>query len=125
VYNLAARDFKAVSSFTGFISNIRIVQEIDLKKFVLFHIGFEMPTQEIMDAWNKWFQSIAERQVEPGTGLGPGREITRSGKRELAFDKDAITGYNVITAEDIEEAEEIAKSCPFITAIRVYEIRSI
>lgn len=96
-----------------------------MKKFVLFHIGFEMPTQEIMDAWNKWFQSIAERQVEPSTGLGPGREITSTGTRELAFDKNAITGYNVITAEDINEAEEIAKSCPFITAIRVYEIRSM
>lgn len=125
MYNLAARDFKEASAFTGLISNIRIEQEIIMKKFALFHIGFEMPTREIMDAWNTWFQSIADRQVEPGNGLGPGREITRSGTRELSFDKDAITGYNVITAEDIDEAEEVAKSCPFITAVRVYEIRSM
>ena len=96
-----------------------------MKKFVLLHYGFEPPTKEIMDAWNNWFSSIEDRLVEPGTGFGAAREISSSGTRELPFDNEAITGYNVITAEDIDEAEQIAKTCPFITGIRVYEIRSM
>ena len=96
-----------------------------MKKFVLLHYGFEPPTPEIMDAWKDWFSSIEERSVEPGTGFGAAREITEAGTRELAFDKDAITGYNIITAENIDEAEQVAKTCPFISGIRVYEIRSM
>jgi len=37
---------------------------------------------------------------------------------------DSITGYNIITAESLDEAEEIAQGNPFIASIRVYEIRS-
>jgi hypothetical protein len=37
----------------------------------------------------------------------------------------AITGYIVIQAENLQEAEKIAQKCPSITSIRVYEIRSM
>ena len=119
------RIFPAVFLTAGIITNIITIQEIRLKKFVLLHYGFEPPTQDIMNSWNNWFKTIEERLVETGSGFSAGIEVTESGTRDLEFDKDAITGYNVITAEDIEEAEKIAKTCPFITAIRVYEIRSI
>ena len=36
---------------------------------------------------------------------------------------DSITGYNIIEAEDLDAAEAIAQSIPFIASIRVYEIR--
>jgi hypothetical protein len=35
---------------------------------------------------------------------------------------DSITGYSVINAESLDDAEEIAKGNPFIASIRVYEI---
>jgi hypothetical protein len=38
------------------------------------------------------------------------------------MDIEAITGYMVINAESIEEAEKIAGENPYITSIRVYEI---
>ena len=37
-------------------------------------------------------------------------------------DLDAITGYSVIRAESLDEAEEVARGNPFIAGIRVYEI---
>lgn len=91
-----------------------------MKKFVLIHIGFKTPTQEIMEAWNIWFNSIKDKNIE-NLGFGLGKEISNDGTRELARDLNAITGYSIINAENMDEAEKIAKDCPFITGIRIYE----
>ena len=96
-----------------------------MKKFVIFHYGFEMPTPEIMEAWGKWFSSIGDRMVDPGSTLGPGKEISRSGTKELPLGMESLTGYCVINADSMDEAEKIAKACPIITSIRVYEAMSM
>jgi len=94
-------------------------------KFVIFHYGFEMPTPEIMDAWNKWFASIGDKIVDPGSPLGPGREISRSGTKDLPMGMDSLTGYTVVNADSLDEAEGIAKGCPMIASVRVYEAMSM
>ena len=94
-----------------------------MKKFVLAHIGFEQPTDEIMAAWGKWFESIAEITVE-NVGLHPGKEVNSGGVKEISFDAQVTTGYTVIKAESLDEAVKIAQYCPFITSIRVQEVRS-
>ena len=96
-----------------------------MKKFVFFCYGFETPTQEIMEAWGKWFASIGDKMVDPGSPLGPGREISRSGTKELPLGKESLTGYLVINADSIDEAEKIAQNCPMITSVRVYEAMSM
>ena len=58
-------------------------------------------------------------------GLGNGKEVTKNGITELPMDKDAITGYLVINAENIDEAIKIAQSCPMITSTKVYEVMSM
>jgi len=94
-----------------------------MKKFVLITIGFTQPTPEIMESWMQWFKSIEDKIVDQ-IGLGNGKEVTKSGITELPMDKDAITGYLVINAENIDEAIKIAQSCPMITSTKVYEVRS-
>ena len=94
-----------------------------MKKYMILHFGFEKPTPEIMTAWGKWFESIADRTVDSG-GFSGAREISRSGTRELPMGMESITGYNIITAASLDEAEKIAQGNPFIASIRVYEIRS-
>ena len=94
-----------------------------MKKFVLMTVGFEMPTEEIMQKWMEWFGSIGDKIVEQ-VGLSNGREIAKDGsKKELAMDLEAITGYLVINAESVEEVEEIAGKCPAVSSTRVYEVR--
>jgi hypothetical protein len=95
-----------------------------MKKFMLLHFGFEKPTPEIMEAWEKWFESIADRQVDQG-GFGSGREISKSGTKDLPWGIESITGYNIIEAKDLDAAVKIAQANPYIASIRVYEIRSI
>lgn len=96
-----------------------------MKKFILIAIGFETPTDEIMADWGKWFESIADKMVDPGHHFGPGIEVTHDGTNQLAMDADAITGITIINVESREEAEKIAKACPIITSMRVYEAMSM
>jgi hypothetical protein len=93
-----------------------------MKKFMLLHYGFETPTPEIMNAWKAWFDTIADQQLEQG-GFSGGREISKSGSRDLPWDMDAITGYNIIEAESLDAAEKLAQGNPFISSIRIYELR--
>ena len=95
-----------------------------MKKYVLLHCGFEMPTEEIMQAWGTWFESIADRTVD-NLGFGEAREISDSGTVELPWGSDSITGCSIIEAESLDEAEKIAKECPYIASIRVYEVREM
>lgn len=93
-----------------------------MNRYVLIHVGFENPTPEMMEAWGKWFESIADKNAE-NVGFGAAREVTHSGTNELEWGADSFTGYSMIDAESIDEAEAIAKACPFIKGIRVYEVR--
>ncbi len=93
-----------------------------MKRFMLLHFGFEKPTPEIMAAWGKWFESVADKTVDQGGFHGGAREISHSGTKDLPMEMGSITGYSIINAESLEEAEKIARDNPFIASIRVYEI---
>ena len=95
-----------------------------MKEFVFLHFGFEEPTPEIMEAWEAWFESVADKTVE-NVGFSGGREISKSGTRDLPWDMESITGYNIIEAESLDAAEKLAQSNPFIASIRIYEVREM
>jgi hypothetical protein len=95
-----------------------------VKRFLLLHYGFETPTPEIMKAWGSWFESVADRTIENG-GFSGGREISASGTKDLPWGMESITGYTIIEAESLDEAEKIARDNPYIASIRVYEIRDM
>ena len=95
-----------------------------MKKYMLLHFGFEKPTPEIMGAWGKWFESIADRTVDSGGHFRGAREISKRGTQDLPMNMDSITGYTVINAESLDEAEKVAQDNPYIASIRVYEIMS-
>jgi hypothetical protein len=93
-----------------------------MKDYLILHYGFEKPTPEEMGAWQKWFESIADKQVDRG-GLRGGGEISHSGIRDLPFGKDSVTGYTIIRAKSLDEAAQIAQDCPIVDSTRVYEIQ--
>ena len=94
-----------------------------MKKFILLHYGFETPTKEIMDTWNDWFESIKDKTIE-NVGFSGGREISKSGTKNLPWNMDSITGFSVIEAESLDAAEKLAQTNPFVSSIRIYEVRS-
>ncbi len=96
-----------------------------MKKFVFLTFGFETPTPEIMAAWGTWFGSFADKVADKGGHFSAAREISKSGTKELPLGMESITGYTVINAESLDEAEKIARGCPIIASIRVYELMSM
>jgi YCII-related domain len=97
--------------------------EVAVKKFVFLSYGYKTPTQEIMGAWSKWFEQIKGNIVDMA-GFGAGREISKDGTKDLPLDLESITGFVIVNAESLEAAEKMAQSNPYITSIRVYEVRS-
>jgi len=95
-----------------------------MKKFVLMHFGFVKPTPEIMQAWEAWFSSVADKTIE-NVGFSGGREISKNGTRDLPWNMESITGYTVIEAENLDAAEELTQTNPFVASIRIYEVRSM
>ena len=93
-----------------------------MKQFMILHVGFEMPTPEIMEKWNQWFADTKACTLDMGGFMG-GRALTKQGTEELGWDENCLTGYSIIEAQSMEAAEAIAATNPFITAIRIYEIR--
>ena len=94
-----------------------------MKKFVYLTYGFEKPTPEIMAAWGKWFESIKDHLIDMGH-LSGGREISDAGTRDLPLGLDSITGFMIISAASLDDAEKMAQSNPYISSIRVYEMMS-
>ena len=94
-----------------------------VKKFVFLTYGFEKPTPEIMAAWSKWFESIKDNIIEMGH-LPRGREISKAGTKDLPLGLESITGFLIVSADSLDDAEKMAQSNPYITSIRVYEVMS-
>ncbi|HYD88611.1 MAG TPA: hypothetical protein VEA80_14145 [Vitreimonas sp.] len=92
-----------------------------MKRYMLLHYGFEKPTPETMAAWTRWFEAVRAHTVEHG-GFRGGRELSNEGAKELPFGAASITGYSILRAESIEEAQRLAEGNPFIAGIRIYEI---
>jgi len=84
--------------------------------------GFEKPTPEIMEKWNAWFALVADKTVDQGGFHGGACEISDSGTQDLPMGMDSITGYTIVEAADMAEAQELAAQNPYIASIRVYEI---
>ena len=95
-----------------------------MKKFVFLHFGFEKPTPELMTAWGKWFESVKDHTIDNLGFGGGGREISKTGSKDLPLGPESITGLSIVSAENLEEAEKMAKGNPYVSSIRVYEVRS-
>ena len=95
-----------------------------MKKFVLLHYGFEKPTPEIMAAWDKWFEAMKSNIIDMGGHFSRGREISKAGTKDLPLAPESITGFTIVSADSLDDAEKMAQRNPYISSIRVYEIMS-
>ena len=94
-----------------------------MKKFVLLYTGTrdQAPTEESTAAWMEWFGSMGDKLVDPGNPFGEGREVSEGSATDLSRSASGVTGYTLINAQDIDEAEKIALSHPSVESILVYE----
>lgn len=66
------------------------------------------------------------RLADPGSPSGRGVEVTRDGRTELTLQSPApLTGYRILNAGRLEEAESLARGMPVVDSVRVYEAHSM
>ncbi len=70
-----------------------------------------MADAEEEKAWGQWFEQIGGSVVDFGNRVGQVRSLggSRSG---TGAGQDVLTGYVVISANDLEAAVAVAKGCP-------------
>jgi len=76
------------------------------------------------EEWGKWFGQLGDKLVDPGNPFGEGGQAV-SQEGVMAVSDRPATGYSIVNASDMDEATEIAKGCPLISAkggaVCVYE----
>lgn len=96
-----------------------------MKKYlVLYHDVWE-PIPEVQDAWQAWFARVGDRFVDSGTPFGDAHEITRAGSRALTRADAPATGYSIISAASLEDAEGLFADCPYGSSVRLYESKAM
>lgn len=99
-----------------------------MSKFVLtYHGGSGMPedpaeVEKLMGAWGAWFESMGAAVVDGGNPFGEAKTIAAGGATTEGTDAE-LTGYSVITADDLDSAVTMAKGCPVLDgggSVQVY-----
>ena len=97
-----------------------------MKKFLVLTYGFVPPTDEVQRAWGEWFKSVGPRLVDPGSPFGRGVEVTGESRTDLNLQSPSpLTGYCILNADSLEEAESLVRDMPIIDSGRVYEAHSM
>ena len=92
-----------------------------MKKFVFLYHSFQEPSADVMDAWGTWFAAVGDKFIDSGNPFGEGREVTKTGSRSLTSDLRPASGYSILNADSIDEAEKLLEGCPAIDSVRIYE----
>jgi hypothetical protein len=79
--------------------------------------------QKAMEAWMNWFGSLGEAIVDAGAPFGSAASIASDGT-VTEGGAAGLTGYSVIAADDLAQAQARAKGCPVLAnngSVEVYE----
>ena len=83
----------------------------------------EAARQQIMDAWGRWFGSLADGLVDGGNPFGPSASVSPGGAVSQGA-TSGLTGYSIIKSDTLQQATESARGCPILAAggsVDVYE----
>jgi hypothetical protein len=99
-----------------------------MAKYLFAYTGGGTPESEeaqaaVMAAWTAWFEKLGAAIVDPGNPIGPSATVAGDGAVSPGG-KGGLTGYSVITADDLDAATAMAKGCPVLAdggSVEVYE----
>ena len=88
-----------------------------MPKYVLAYLGGKQTQNPQartaqMARWKAWMEELGSRMLNPGTPLGQGKLVSASGISERG--PNHLTGYSIVSADNMDAALEIARRCPFL-----------
>lgn len=98
-----------------------------MKKFIFTYEGGSMPAtpeegMAIKEKWTAWFTGLGDKVVDGGFPTMAESKVIEG--KLVGSSRLPLTGYSVIQAGTFDEAVQIAKSCPHISAggkVHVFE----
>jgi hypothetical protein len=89
-----------------------------MPKYIIAYIGGKKPeTPEEgakgMEKWKAWVSDLGDAIVNPGTPLTSSKTVSSSSVSDTD-PGNRLSGYSVVTADNLDAALEMAKSCPFL-----------
>ena len=99
-----------------------------MANYVLAYTGGGMPETDeeqaaVMAAWGAWYEGLGAAVVDAGNPFGPSASIAGDAS-VTGGGTSGLTGYSILTADNLDSAVEMAKGCPMLDgggAIEVYE----
>jgi len=77
-----------------------------------------------MAKWKAWIGDLGDAAVNPGTPLGNSRIVSSKGVSDDGG-PNAMSGYSIVAAGDMDAAIEIARACPFLDTGGTLEVAEI
>ena len=80
-------------------------------------------SEAVMAAWGSWFGQLGGAIVDAGNPFGPAATVSAGGSVSDGA-SSSLTGYSVLSADDLAAASAMAKDCPVLAAggsVEVYE----
>lgn len=99
-----------------------------MTKFVLaYRGGGEMESEPeameaVMEQWGAWFASLGDAVVDGGNPFAGHHFIAADGSVTPGGSADALSGYSIIQADDLDRAVALAKGCPVLAAGGTIEV---
>src|SRR5664279_2407512 len=96
-------------------------------KYLLTYTGDATPPaseeegQAVMSAWMAWFGTLGDAVVDGGNPTDASKTVGTDGSVSDGT-TGGVTGYSVISADSLDAATELARSCPHLAAGGVVEV---
>lgn len=98
-----------------------------MANYVLAYHGGGMPETEeegakVTAEWNAWYGQLGESIVDGGAPTGQAKTVSSDGSVTDGGGANPISGYTVVSANDIDSAVSLAKGCPILSAGGTIEV---
>lgn len=103
-----------------------------MTNYVLVYKGGGMPATEeeqrkVLAAWGQWYEALGQSVVDGGNPFGPSATVAADGTASSGT-PSGLTGYSIISADNLDAATESAKGCPILAdggTVEVYEVFNV
>lgn len=105
-----------------------------MAKYLLLYRGGGMPETEadmaaVLNAWTNWYAGMGNSVVDPGNPTMPMAKMISPDRQVSDHPGDGmVSGYTIIEAPSLDEATNMAKTCPVLESgggVSVFETFNI
>jgi hypothetical protein len=90
-----------------------------MPKFLFVYHGGKPPAnpeegKKAMDAWGAWFGSMGKAVLDGGNPVGKSSTVKADGSVANDGGANPASGYSLIEAKDLADAQQKARGCPLL-----------